>query len=63
MVKYRKSFLDEIKSLLLYLVEFSEDEFILPKEYLNNYVVNDLDRRLITMIIYDESTFSANDSR
>lgn len=43
MVEYRKSFLDEIKSLLLYLVEFSEDKSMLPKEYPNNYVVDGSD--------------------
>ena len=35
MVEYRKLFLDEIKSLFLYLVEFSEDKFMLSNEYLD----------------------------
>lgn len=43
LVEYKKSFLDKIKLLFLYLVEFSKDEFILPKEYPNNCAVNSSD--------------------
>lgn len=56
MAEYRKSFLDEIKSLLLYLVKFSEYGSILPKKYPDNCIVDSSDQRPIILIIYDEST-------
>ncbi len=62
MVEYRKSFLDEMKSLLPYLVEFSENGSMLPKEYLDDCIVGGPDQRPIIIIIYDESTFSTNNS-
>lgn len=55
-----KLFLDEIKSLLLYLIDFSEDRCMLFKEYHNNCIVGDGDWKQIIMIKYDESTFSVN---
>lgn len=51
-----------MKSLLLYLVEFSKDESKLPKEYPNNCTIGNLDQRLIIIIINDKSIFSANNS-
>lgn len=57
MVEYKKPFLDEIKSLLLYLVEFSENESMLPKKYPDYQIVLGLDLRPIILITYDESTF------
>lgn len=62
MVKYRKLFLDEIKSLFLYLVKFLDDGSMLSKEYLYNYIVGSLDHKTIIMIIYNKSTFFINDS-
>lgn len=61
MIEYKKSFLDKIKSLLPYLVRFSEDESMLPKEYSDDCVVDGLNERPIIMITYDENTFSIND--
>ena len=61
MMKYRKTFLDEMKSLLLYLVEFSDNGSIVSKEYPNDCVVKGLDLKPIIMIIYDESIFFPND--
>ena len=61
-VEYREIFLEEMKALLPYFVEFKEDGTILPKEYLDDCAVGDSDRRPIIMITHDESTFSANDS-
>ena len=61
-VEYREIFLEEMKSLLPYFVEFEKDGKILRKEYLNDCVVREPDRRPIIMITYYESTFSANDS-
>lgn len=63
MVEYQKFFLEEIKLLLPYFVEFEEDGKILPKKYPSNCAVGGPDSRPIIMITHDESTFSANDSR
>lgn len=57
----RKRFLDEMKSLLPYFVEFSEDGSMLPKIYPEDCVVPN--RRPIIMITHDKSTFSANNGR
>ena len=39
MLEYKKIFLDEMKLLLLDLIKFFEDNFIVSKEYPNNYIV------------------------
>lgn len=62
MLKYRKKILNEIKSLLSYFIEFSNDKSILPKIYSENCVVDDLIWRLIIMIIYNKSIFFVNNS-
>ncbi len=62
-MEYRETFPSEMKSLLSYFVEFSDDGSILPKVYPEDYAVKKLDRRPIIMITHDESTFSANDGR
>ena len=62
-IKYRETFLNEMKSLLSYFVEFFEDGTIVPKEYPDDCAVGALDQRPIIMITHDESTFSANDGR
>ena len=62
-MEYWETFLEEMKSLLPYLVEFQDDNTILPKEYSKNCAVDGPNRRPIIMITHDESTFSANDSR
>ena len=61
MIKYRETFLNEMKSLLPYFVEFFEDGTMVLKEYLDDCAVDRPDRRPIIMIKYDKSTFSAND--
>lgn len=63
MVEYRKTFLNEMKSLLPYFVEFFNNRSMLPKTYSENCVVNSPDQRPIIMITYNESTFSANDGQ
>ena len=60
-IEYRETFLNEMKSLLPYLVEFFEDGTMVPKEYPDDCAVEGLDQKSIIMITYDESTFSAND--
>ena len=61
MVEYREIFLSKMKSLLSYFIKFSNNRFILPKVYLNNYEVKRLDQRSIIVIIYDENILSVND--
>lgn len=60
MIEYKEILLSEIKSLLSYFMEFSKDELILPKIYLNNSVVGGSNQKLIIMIIYDKNTLSTN---
>ena len=62
-VEYRETFLDEIKALLPYFVEFNEDGSILPKVYPEDCAVGGPNKRPIIMITHDESTLSANDGR
>lgn len=50
-MKYKKIFLNKIKSLLSYFVGFFKDKFILSKIYPENFVINDLDQKLIIIII------------
>ena len=56
-MEYKKIFLDEMKSLLLYLVEFFDNGSIVSKKYLNDYVVEEPDLKPIIIIIYNESIF------
>lgn len=60
MVEYKDIFLDEMSALFLYFVEFSEDGSILPKDYLEDCAISGADKRPIIIIIYNESTFLAN---
>lgn len=62
-IEYQEIFLDEMKSLLPYLVKFLEDVIMVSKVYPDDCTVGGPDRRPIIMITYDESTFSANDGR
>ena len=61
-VEYWKTFLEEMKSLLSYFVQFQDDGTILPKEYPEDCAVGGPNRRPIIMITHNESTFLANDS-
>ena len=60
-VEYRETFPSELKSLLPYFVEFSNDRSIVPKVYLDDCAIKGSDQRPIITIIHDESIFSAND--
>ena len=62
-MEYRKTFLEEMKLLLPYFVEFQDNGTILLKEYPKNCAVGGPNQRPIIMITYDESIFSANNSR
>lgn len=60
MIKYEEILLSEIKSLLSYFMEFSKDELILPKIYVDNSIVGRSNQKLIIMIIYDKNILSVN---
>lgn len=62
MIKYKKEFLDKIKILLSYFVEFNENKSILPKKYYKNYIRKNLNWKLIIIIIYYERIFLTNNS-
>lgn len=61
--EYQETFLYEMKLLLPYFVEFSEDGTIVSKEYPSDCTIGILEKRPIIMITHDESIFSANDRR
>lgn len=61
MVEYKKLFLNQMKSLLPYLIKFSENKSILVKEYLNNYIGNSSNQRQMIMTINDKDIFFMND--
>ena len=60
-MEYRKTFLSEMKSPLPYFLEFFEDEFMLPKIYLNDCEIKGTNQKPIIMITYDETKFSVKD--
>lgn len=62
MVEYKEIFLDKIKKLLLYLVEFFKDKSIILKKYPKDCKVGEPNKQSIIMIIYNKSRFLANDS-
>lgn len=51
-----------MKLFLPFFVKFEEDVSILSKEYASDCTIKSLNQQLIIRIIYDESTFSMNDS-
>lgn len=50
-----------MKSPLPYFLEFFEDEFMLPKIYLNDCEIKGTNQKPIIMITYDETKFSVKD--
>ena len=62
-VQYRQKFLEEMKGLLPYFVEFAEDGSMQDKIYPAGCTVGGPGRRPIVMITHDESIFSANDGK
>lgn len=60
MVKYKKTFLDEIQVLFFYFMEFSKDGSILPKNYFKDCVIGGYNKKLIIIIIYNENIFLTN---
>lgn len=55
-----KKFLDEIKELLSYFVEFSKNESILFKKYYKNQFINRFNKWSIIINIYNKKIFLAN---
>lgn len=62
MVKYKKIFLDKMKSLFSYLIKFFENSSIIPKKYLDNCVIVKPDQQLIIITIYYKCIFLTNNS-
>lgn len=62
-IEYRRKFLEEMKEMLPYLVEFAEDGTIQEKIYPAGCMINGHGRRPIVIITHDESIFSANDEK
>ena len=60
-VEYRAQFLKELEALGPYLVEFRNDSSMEEKVYSSDCAVNGPNKRPVILIIYDESTFLAND--
>ena len=63
MFEYKEIFLDKIKVLLYYFVEFSKDESILFKDNPKNCAVCTLNKRPIIMIIHNKKNFLVNNGR
>lgn len=53
-------FLEEMKALSPYFIEFGEDKSILSKEYPKDCKISGSNQRLIIIIIYNKNTFFAN---
>ena len=62
-VQYRGQFLEDIRKMLPYTVEFNADGTMKIKEYPSDCAVGGPNRRPIIIITHDESIFSANDGR
>lgn len=62
-VKDRNNFLEMMKDLKPFMVEFESDGSMKPKEYLPNCAVGGDERRPIIVITHNECTFSANDGK
>lgn len=60
MVEDHKKFLNTIKNLEPYLVEFEKKGLIKTKKYLDDYTLGENKRRLIIVINHNEYTFFAN---
>lgn len=60
MVEYKKTFLNEIKLLLPYFVEFFNDGSMLSITYFENCIMDSPDQKLIIIMTYHKSTFSIN---
>ncbi len=61
MVEYRETFLSEMKSLLLYFIEFFDNKLILSKFDPNKCTIGGSDWRIIIIIKYDKNIFSTDD--
>lgn len=62
MLEDYKKFLDKIKKLESYLVNFNKDVIIKNKTYLSNCIIKKKNCWLIIMIIYNKNIFLTNNS-
>ena len=60
MLEYKKSFLNEIKVIFPYFMEFSKNRLILSKEYSKNCIVSKPNKRPIIKITHGKSIFFSN---
>lgn len=60
MIEDCEKFLNTIKNLEPYLMEFEEDELMKIKHYLNDYVIKRYVRRPIIVITNNKCMFSIN---
>ena len=63
MVEYRETFLDKMKALLPYFIEFNKDESILLKDYPKNCAISSPNKKPIIMITNNKNTFLTNNSQ
>lgn len=63
MVGDYKKFLNIIKNLELYLIEFKKDKSIKTKNYLNNYIVKEDIYCFIIVITHNKYTFFTNNKK
>lgn len=54
--------MNEIKSLVSYFIEFQNNGTILPKEYLQDYAVDEPNQWSIIIVTQDKKAFLANNS-
>ena len=60
MVKNYDKFLNTMKNLKLYLIEFEEDRSIKTKNYSDDYIVEGNIHCFVIVITYNKYTFSTN---
>ena len=60
MIVYQAQFLKKLETLSLYLIEFRDGGSIEEKIYPSDYTVHSSNKRPAILIIYDKSTFLAN---
>lgn len=52
-----------MKLLLPYFVKCSDNSIIILIEYPSDYIIEELEKKLVIMIIYDESIFFAKEEQ
>lgn len=60
MVEYRKTFLNKMKVIFTYFMQFSKNALILLKDYPKIYIIVGPNKWSIIMITFNRSTFLTN---